>query len=513
MNRHQRRAVAKSAKITSGPRATTPAALCELGFNFLKAGQVAEAEGCSRQALTEQPDHADAQHLMGIVAFRKQQYDHAVEWIAGAIRQAPKPEYLLSLGNALQQSGRLEEALKAYDRSVMFKPEDAELWKSMGNVLIKLERSDEAVLSFQHALKLNPRHLEAASACADLLFNLKRYDEALAYFNQSDEIEPGRVALYQTRGLCHARAMRFEEALVDYNRALLLDPRDAETHGNLAVVHLRFCRFDEAHACFDRSLALKPNETTTLTNKALALVEQHRFDEAFAFYAKALAIDPDNPSTRWNFAIHKLLTGDFEAGWAGREARWPANILVGRNFTQPLWLGDEFIEGKTILLHADEGLGDVIHFARYVPMVAALGARVILEVPGALHSLLSGMSGVSQSLPRGFPMIPAFDVHCPLSSLPLAFRHAAGDDSGAGGVSACRSAGAPRGMAKPAWIARSFPRRPRVVRQPGSQERSQPVDSATGAVADAGSRRYLRQPAAGAARPGHGLPSRTCRYP
>ena len=225
MNRHQRRTAAKSAKITPGPRATTPAALCELGFNFLKAGQVAEAEGCSRQALTQQPDHADALHLMGIVAFHKQQYDHAVEWIAGAIRQVPKPEYLLSLGNALQQSGRLEEALKAYDRGVMFKPEDAELWKSMGNVLIKLERSDEAVLSFQHALKFNPRHLEAASACAQLLFNLKRYDEALAYFNQSDEIEPGRVAFYQMRGLCHARAMRFDEALVDYRRALELDPR------------------------------------------------------------------------------------------------------------------------------------------------------------------------------------------------------------------------------------------------------------------------------------------------
>jgi tetratricopeptide (TPR) repeat protein len=420
MNRNQRRAVAKSAKITPGPRATTPAALCELGFNFLKAGQVAEAEGCSRQALTQQPDHADALHLMGIVAFRKQQYNHAVGWIAGAIRQVPKPEYLLSLGNALQQSGRLEEALKAYDRGVMFEPEDAELWKCMGNVLVKLERSDEAVLSFQHALKFNPRHLEAASACADLLFNLKRYDEALAYFNQSDEIEPGRVALYQTRGLCHAHAMRFDEALIDYRRALELDPGRAETHNNVGIIHVRYGRFDEANACFDCALALNPNMAPAVANQAFALAEQHRFDEAFAFYAKSLAIE-DNPWTRWNLALFQLLTGDFEAGWAGREARWPANVLVDRKFTQPLWLGDESIEGKTILLHADEGLGDVIHFARYVPMVAALGARVILEVPGPIHSLMVGMSGVLQD-PRGFPMMPAFDVHCPLSSLPLAFH-------------------------------------------------------------------------------------------
>src|SRR5258705_6790118 len=421
MNRHQRRTSAKSAKIAPGPRATTPAALCELGFSLLQAGQVAEAEGCSRQALTQQPDHADALHLMGTVAFRKQQYNHAVEWIAGALRQVPKPEYLLSLGNALQQSGRLEEALKAYDRGVMFEPEDAELWKCMGNVLVKLERSDEAVLSFQHALKFNPRHLEAASACADLLFNLKRYDEALAYFNQSDEIEPGRVALYQTRGLCHAHAMRFDEALIDYRRALELDPGHAGTHNNVGLIHVRYGRFDDANASFDFAVALNPNMAPAVANQAFALAEQHRFDEAFAFYAKSLAIE-DNPWTRWNLALFQLLTVDFEAGWAGREARWPANVLVDRKFTQPLWLGDESIEGKTILLHADEGLGDVIHFARYVPMVAALGARVILEVPGEIHSLMSGMSGVSQDLPRGFPIMPAFDIHCPLSSLPLAFH-------------------------------------------------------------------------------------------
>jgi tetratricopeptide (TPR) repeat protein len=423
MNRHQRRAAAKSAKTALGPRATTPAALCELGFSLLQAGQIAEAEGCSRQALTQQPDCADALHLMGVVAFHKQQYDHAIDWIAGAIRQVPKPEYLLSLGNALQQAGRLDEALKAYDRGVMFKPEDAELWKSMGNVLVKLERSDEAVLSFQQALKFNPRHLEAANACAQLLFDLKRYDEALACFNQSDEIEPNRAAFYQMRGLCHARAMRFDEAMVDYRRALELDPGHAETHNNVGIVHLRFGRFDEASACFDRALALNPNVATTVANKAFALAEQHRFDEAFALYARSLTIDPDNASARWNLALRKMLTGDFEAGWAGREARWQASIgLVDRKFTQPLWLGDESIAGKTILLHADEGLGDAIQFVRYAPMVAALGARVILDVPGAIHSLLSGMSGVSQNLPRSFPMMPAFDVHCPLSSLPLAFH-------------------------------------------------------------------------------------------
>ena len=202
-----------------------------------------------------------------------------------------------------------------------------------------------------------------------------------------------------------------------------LDPGHAETHNNVGIVHLRFGRYDEAHACFDRSLALKPNETTTLTNKALALVEQHRFDEAFAFYAKVLAIDPDNPSMRWNVAIHKLLTGNFEAGWAGREARWnvPGLPIAKYSFWQPMWLGKEPVNGKTILIHQDEGLGDAIQFARYVPMVAALGARVTLLVADSLVPLLSGLPGVAECIPRSADRHLAFDTYCGVGSLPLAF--------------------------------------------------------------------------------------------
>lgn len=422
MNRHQRRAAVKSEKIAPSRRASTPAELCELGFSLLQAGKIDGADGYCRQALTLQPDHAESLHLMGVIAVYRQRYDHAIEWIAGALRLSPKPEYLLSLGNALQLAGRLSDALKVYERGVALKPEDAELWQGMAGVLVKLERRDDAVASVQHALKLAPRNLEAIDLCAKIMFDLKRYDEALTFLSQSEAIEPGRAGLYQLRGLCLMRALRFEEALADYDRALKLDPHHAETHCNRGVALLRFGRSDEAIACFDRSLGLKPNVVKTITNKAFVLAEQHQFEEAFDLYNTSLRLDPNDALTRWNLAMHQLLTGDFEAGWAGREARWEAGVLTERKFDRPLWLGDGPIEGKTILLHADEGLGDVIHYVRYAPMVAALGARVVLEAPGAIHSLVSGMPGVWRDFPRGSATMPEFDVHCPLSSLPLALR-------------------------------------------------------------------------------------------
>ncbi len=130
---------------------------------------------------------------------------------------------------------------------------------------------------------------------------------------------------------------------------------------------------EQAFASIDRALELRPNFSAALNEKARALWSLQLLDEAFAAFHKSLAVDPGNAHTIWNLALLQMLTGDFERGWLGREARWKASLgLVDRGFSQPLWLGDQPIEGKTILLHADEALGDAIQFARYVPIVAAL---------------------------------------------------------------------------------------------------------------------------------------------
>ena len=170
-------------------------------------------------------------------------------------------------------------------------------------------------------------------------------------------------------------------------------------------------------------MELRPNFAVTVANKAVSLADLRRFDEAFAAYHLARAIDPNHAATDWNLALLQMLTGNFEAGWAGREARWriPALSAGYPKFSQPMWLGKETIDGKTVLIHTDEGLGDSIQFARYAPMVAALGARVILVVEDAVCPLLSGLTGVSQCLPKSAGTLPAFDLHCPIFSLPLAF--------------------------------------------------------------------------------------------
>jgi len=174
---------------------------------------------------------------------------------------------------------------------------------------------------------------------------------------------------------------------------------------------------------FDKAIALQPNLVTTLVNKAFALTQLQRLEAAFATFHHAATIEADNPDLKFHLSLLHLLTGDFEAGWAGREARWRMQARPGSypQFSQPMWRGDIDVKGKTILVLEDEGLGDTIQFARYVPMLAARGARVILRVGDPVHPVLSGLSGVAECIPKSDPRLPEFDLHCPVCTLPLAF--------------------------------------------------------------------------------------------
>jgi tetratricopeptide (TPR) repeat protein len=421
MNRRERRASARiSQKSSIDPGASTPEALCEAGFGYLRAERYLDAQICCQRSLALDAGHADTLHLMGLLHLQDEQYDFAIEWIARAIRQGPpKPIYLWSLGTTLQKQGRHDEALKAFDKAVQLKPDDPELWKNLGVVLVDLERADEAILSFRHALKLDPRHWEAANRCGLLLYRLKRFEEALALFNLCDELQPNRALTLQIRALALRSLNRLDESMADNRRAHQLDPADADTCNNIGDLLLSSGSEHEAMGWFDKALKLKPDLRSALTNKAFALTQFHRFDEAFSIYACVKRDGTITAMGAWNLALLQMLTGDFEAGWAGREARWEALSPVYPKLPHPKWLGQESIEGKTILVHTDEGLGDCIQFARYLPMMADRGARVILVVAQALVPLLSGMRGVLQCFSTGTSA--AFDMHCPMCSLPLAF--------------------------------------------------------------------------------------------
>jgi Tetratricopeptide repeat len=182
-------------------------------------------------------------------------------------------------------------------------------------------------------------------------------------------------------------------------------------------------RHAEALASFERAIALRPGYARAFYNRGNSLRELHRHRDAVDSFERAIALEPDYASAHWNLADCHLLLGDFARGWSEYEWRWKLKQreAVRRDFPQPLWLGSSPLKGRTILLHSEMGLGDTLLFCRYAKEVAALGAKVVLEVQPALFPLLANLEGAAEVLPVG-AALPDFDCHCPLMSLPLAFR-------------------------------------------------------------------------------------------
>jgi Tfp pilus assembly protein PilF len=214
------------------------------------------------------------------------------------------------------------------------------------------------------------------------------------------------------------------EALECLDRAISLRPDSADFYNYRGIVLKSLGRFDEAVACYDQALKWRPFFVQAFNNRGNALKELGRIEEALASYKQAVTVDPGYARGHHNLALCHLLMGDFARGWQEYEWRWKEaqSEKDRRELAQPLWLGNESLAGKTIFLHYEQGLGDTLQFCRYAKLVSDQGARVLLDVPNPLLGLLRNLDGVAQLFGKIGDPLREFDYHCPLMSLPLAFR-------------------------------------------------------------------------------------------
>jgi hypothetical protein len=232
-------------------------------------------------------------------------------------------------------------------------------------------------------------------------------------------VRPDYAEALRNRGVTLHELKRFDEALASYEQALAVRPDYAEALSNRGTSLHELKRFKDALASYDHALGVLPNYAEALHNRGVTLHELKRFDEALASYEQALAVRPDYTRAHFNEAICRLVIGDFDRGWEKFD-RYFNRYYQFRRPGVSNRTALAVIAGKTILLHARLGFGDTIQFCRYVPLVAELAARVILEVQAPLHGLMSTLPGAAQIATRGDPL-PDFDVQCLLESLPFVF--------------------------------------------------------------------------------------------
>jgi tetratricopeptide (TPR) repeat protein len=401
-------------------------AACRLGYLHYIAGQIEDALACFGRCDALRPNHAPTLSMRSVFLFALGRLQEAAaEGMRAHALDPTDAETCNTIGAALNGLSRPDEALPWFDRALARQGAfDAALFNK-ADALGKAGRIDEALAIHDHLkARVGPNSAVTDVNLADLLINLGRREDALAALDLAVEARPNDARALQLRAVCLRGLGRLERSLVDSTRAHALDPSNAGICNNIGAVLQELGRHEEALHWLDMAIARRPNDVEALNNKALALHQQHRLAEAAATYDRVKAVDPSNAGATLGMAHLHLLRGNFEAGWTGREARWRVAGLpiVYPKFSQPVWLGQTDIAGKTILIYADEGMGDAILFARYLPMVAARGARVILAVHEGLVPLLSGVEGVSQCVANtSLDAMPAFDTYCPILSLPLAF--------------------------------------------------------------------------------------------
>ena len=247
-----------------------------------------------------------------------------------------------------------------------------------------------------------------------------RLAEAERLFRQVLAVNPRHADSLHLLGVIAYQTGRQDLAVEMIRKAIAINPREASLQSNLGNLLLPQGRLDEAVACYRKAIELKPDFSEALNNLGNALRALKQLDEAVTSYRRALELRPDDPEAHYNLAMALLARGDMPAGWEEHEWRWktPQSAPSRRDFAQPQWRG-EAAEGRTLLIHAEQGFGDTLQFCRYAPLAAARGLQVVLEAPKPLIRLLGSLSGVDRLVAQG-EATPQFDLHCPMLSMPLA---------------------------------------------------------------------------------------------
>jgi tetratricopeptide (TPR) repeat protein len=361
---------------------------------------------------------------------------------------------MLEQAAALQRQGRLREAEKIYARILKQVPEQADTLQLMaqlqlalgrparahdyasaaarvrpsadallllGHIARTLKRDAEALANFEQAVALDGNHIDALGCLGDALLARGRAAEALACFDRILARAPRHADAQANRAAALAALGRFAEALAACDAALAAAPAHPIALYNRANALANLDRHGEALAAYDRVVGLFPQHLAAWNNRGNSLMALRRHREAIDSFGCAIALKPDFADAHFGQALALLALGDYARGFAEYEWRWKRTGMPPQRHDGRSWRGFFPLAGKRILLSAEQGLGDTIQFARYVPLLARSGATVTLEVQPELKSLLARLEGAAQVLARGEPP-PACDVHCPLGSLPLAFK-------------------------------------------------------------------------------------------
>ena len=398
----------------------------ERAIQLHQVGQLREAETLYRQVLSRQPDNPEALHYLGVLAGQAGRHDAAIDLIRKSLSLRPNdPDARLNLASSLalhalslRAAGQSVQGIPLLRESLSIDPNNADTCIHLAIALRDAGEMDQAIAMLRHAVELNPQNPDAHSNLGNLLQEKGELNDAIDCFHRAISLRPDHAEALNNLGNALRQQGRMDEAQAPLIRAIQLRPAVPQIHNNMANVLRGAGRMDEAIDQYRQSVALQPSYSEGWNNLGVALREAGQIAQSIDAHRRAIAIEPGYAEGHFALAFALLLEGEFHEGW--QQYEWRLRRKSSLKVLDRNWDGAD-LDGRTILLHAEQGFGDTIQFARYVPLVMHRGGKVIIAAQPELVGLLEGVSGIERVMSID-DALPGFHLHCPLVSLPLVFQ-------------------------------------------------------------------------------------------
>lgn len=397
----------------------------DLGATCHATGRYGEAGTAYRRAMALRPGHADTVYNLGIALRDLGDLDGAETAFTQALAIAPSAEAYNNLGDVMRSLGRLADAEHAFRQALQVRPDHVLALNNLGNTLRELGRLEDAETAFRRALDLAPDFADAHIGLGVVLAGLDRPADAEAAYRRALSSRPDALEAYYNLGIVLNVMNRLAEAEEAYLQALSIDPALAQAHNNLGNVRWAMGRLHEAAAAYEKAIALAPDFAEAHHNLGCVLKEMGHLREAETAYRRALTARPDYHGARFSLATLLLGMGDFARGWPLYESRYAQPGFVHHRsaaiLSCPQWRG-ESLAGKSLLIWQEDGLGDMLQFGRYLPLIKAQGAvHVTVACAAPLRRLFAAIDGVDSVLDHDSAQSRAADFACwtSLLSAPL----------------------------------------------------------------------------------------------
>jgi tetratricopeptide (TPR) repeat protein len=422
MNRKQRRTETKQAEAAGMPAGVDLDAIYAEAMEHQSAGRPDAALACFQKAAVMAPEFPQAHYNLGVAYTQARRNDDALKSFQKAVSLDPGfAQARANLGTALLEAGRYEDAVTALRSAAERAPNIAAVHNSLGAALKQQGLLNQAAAAYGAAIALAPGYAEALCNLAAVLCDMGELEKAQADCRKAIELSPSLAKAYNILGVILRDQGHPTDSETAFRTAIALAPREPEPYVNLGNLLTSQGQHDQPVLLCRQAASLAPDSVEAQNNLGTALYAAGRLDDAITCFRRAVTLRPDRAEGHFHLGMALLARGDMAPGWREYEWRWkiPRMAAVARRFEEPAWDGAP-APGKTLLIHAEQGLGDTLQFCRYATLAAERGLHVVLEVQKPLQRLLSGLTGPQTVIARG-DALPHFDLQALMLSLPHLF--------------------------------------------------------------------------------------------